>query len=68
LVAKRQTKNFPEVIEVIMPLKDGSTRGVISDNIRELTHAAKKRPRRQIIALALANARKSKRGKRKSGR
>lgn len=51
-----------------MPLKDGPTRGVISDNIRELTHAVKKRPRRQIIAIALSNARKSKRGKRKSGR
>ena len=46
-----------------MPLKEGSGREVVSDNIR--TEIRSGRPRKQAVAIALNKARKSKRGKRK---
>ena len=46
-----------------MPLERGGSRKVISNNIRELYQAndtkAKPRPRKQIVAIALSNARKT---------
>ena len=42
------------------PLKKGSSRKVISSNIRELKHAKKKRSQKQIIAIALSKSKKSK--------
>ncbi len=41
------------------PLKRGSSQKVISQNIRELSHSATKRPQKQIVAIALSQARKS---------
>jgi hypothetical protein len=56
-----------------MPLKSGSSKGVISDNIREFSHGAtyqktaKKfgasKAHKQAIAVAFSNARKSRKGK-----
>lgn len=49
-----------------MPLKPGSSQGTISANIRELYKAnagkpkGKKRPRKQMIAIAESKARESK--------
>lgn len=49
-----------------MPLKRGSSQKTIGSNIRELTQAnkskspGKKRPRKQIVAIALNKAGKSK--------
>jgi hypothetical protein len=49
-----------------MPLKEGSSRETISENIRELYHAnkgkKKKRKRDQIIAIAMSKAGRSKDG------
>ena len=43
-----------------MPLQPGKSRQAISANISELTHhGSKKRPRKQIIAIALSNARRT---------
>jgi hypothetical protein len=42
-----------------MPLKKGKSQATISANIRELSHSATKRPREQIIAIALSKARES---------
>jgi hypothetical protein len=46
-----------------MPLKKGRSQEVISRNIAELTraneHRKKKRSRKQIIAIAMENARRS---------
>jgi hypothetical protein len=42
-----------------MPLKKGSSKKVISANIRELRHSG--RPQKQAIAIAMSNARKRKR-------
>lgn len=42
-----------------MPLKRGSSKKVISANIRELRHSG--RPQKQAIAIAMSNARKRKR-------
>ena len=47
-----------------MPLKKGSGSRVISENIRELHHASTKRPNKQIVAIALSQARKSATGNR----
>jgi len=46
-----------------MPLKKGSSKKVISENIRELEHAGKGRSHKQNIAIALSEARKSKKKK-----
>lgn len=46
-----------------MPLKKGSSRKVISENIREMM--ASGHPQKQAIAAALSNARRSKRKKRR---
>ena len=43
-----------------MPLKKGSSQKTISGNIQELYQAPTKRPRKQIIAIAESEARKSK--------
>lgn len=40
-----------------MPLKEGSDKKVVSQNISELVHSG--RPQKQAIAIALNNARKS---------
>jgi hypothetical protein len=49
-----------------VPLKRGKSRKVISENISELTHhGSKKRSHKQIVAIALAQARRT--GKRKRG-
>jgi len=50
-----------------MPLKKGSSRETINKNISKLTKEGG-RPRKQIIAIALSSARKSKAGKRKNKR
>lgn len=44
-----------------MPLRKGSSQGVISANISELVHSGRKR--KQAIAIALENARKYKKKK-----
>lgn len=44
-----------------MPLKSGSSQKTVSSNISELEHAGKGRSHKQNIAIALSNARKSKR-------
>ena len=41
-----------------MPLKSGSSKKVIAENIRREVAAG--RPRKQAVAIALSNARKSK--------
>lgn len=47
-----------------MPLKRGRSRKVISENISELTHhGSKPRSHKQIVAIALNEARKSKKKK-----
>ena len=48
-----------------MPLKPGSSQKVISENIRELAHSDPKRPNKQNIAIAFAQARRSKIGVKK---
>jgi hypothetical protein len=44
------------------PLKKGSSRKTVSSNIRELKKSG--RPQRQAVAIALSEARRSKRKKR----
>lgn len=44
-----------------MPLKKGSSKKVISTNIRELMHGG--RPQKQAIAIAMSKAGKSRRRK-----
>lgn len=46
-----------------MPLKKGSSRKTVSQNIR--TEMAAGKPQRQAVAIALSVARRSKKGKRK---
>lgn len=51
-----------------MPLVKGSSREAISKNIDELTHhGSRQRPHDQIVAIALSEADKSKRGRRADG-
>lgn len=45
-----------------MPLQRGSSRRVISENIREMMRSG--RPQRQAVAAAFNSARRSKRGRR----
>ena len=45
-----------------MPLEKGSSRKVVSDNIREMVKAG--HPQKQAVAASLSNARKSKRSSR----
>lgn len=43
-----------------MPLKKGTSRKVISENIKELhEHGSRPRSNKQIVAIALSEARKS---------
>jgi hypothetical protein len=46
-----------------MPLKRGSSRETVSQNISEMRHSGY--PQKRAVAAALSNARRSKRGKRK---
>jgi hypothetical protein len=49
-----------------MPLKSGKSKKVISENIKELSHAKKQRPHKQVVAIALAQADKAKGKKHKA--
>lgn len=46
-----------------MPLKKGSSKKVVSENIREMMHSG--RPQKQAVAAALRQARESKKGRKK---
>ncbi len=46
---------------MIMPLKKGSSKEIISENIKELIHSG--RPQKQAIAIALSEARRTGKGK-----
>lgn len=55
--------------EHVMPLRKGSSRETISENIRELHHhGSRPRSHRQIVAIALAEARRSRRKRHRRGR
>lgn len=46
-----------------MPLKKGSSKKVISSNIRELMHSNPNRSQKQAVAIAMSEAGKSNKGK-----
>lgn len=48
-----------------MPLKKGSSRKVVSQNISELVHSGRKQS--QAVAIALDTARRSKRKRKRKG-
>lgn len=48
-----------------MPLAKGSSQATISANIHELSHSSKKRPHKQIVAIALSMAKKMRDGHKK---
>jgi hypothetical protein len=64
---RRPSEQEHKVLGGAMPLKKGSSQKTISENISELEHsktkAGKKRSHKQNIAIAMAEARKSKGGK-----
>jgi hypothetical protein len=56
---KQLTKPNPFVcLEITMPLKKGSSKTTVSDNIK--TEMAAGRPQKQAVAIALSTARKGK--------
>jgi hypothetical protein len=50
-----------------MPLKNGKSKKVISDNISELMHSNPNRNQKQAIAIAMSKAGKKKRKPHKKG-
>lgn len=42
-----------------MPLKSGYSQKTVGKNIKEMMHADKKRPHKQMVAIAFSEARKS---------
>jgi hypothetical protein len=63
-LSSSQSTYQPKVKGVyIMPLKKGKSKEVISENISELRHSG--RPEKQSIAIAMSEAGKSKKGKKK---
>lgn len=49
-----------------MPLKKGSSKETMSENIREMRHSGY--PEKQAVAAAMSSARKSKRGKKRGSK
>lgn len=62
-VEEQQESNINNITEDIMPLKKGKSKKVIGENIRELRHSGK--PEKQSIAIAMSEAGKSNKKKKK---